>query len=76
MKELFCNRTSSVVVHGRKVSVLQGTAVKSIPVIQTDISVHKDTGLRRHNEYAWSAKDNRQIILGHKDIDRNSRLCI
>lgn len=76
MEELFCNRTFSIVVHGRKVSVLQGTAVKSIPVIQTDISIHKDTGLRRHNEYAWSAKDNRQIILGHKDVDRNSRLYI
>lgn len=76
MEELFCNGSFSGIVHGRKVSVLQGTAVKSIPVIQTDISIRKDTGLRRHNEYAWFTKDNRQIILGHEDVDRNSCLYV
>lgn len=50
--------------------------MERIHVIQTDISIHKDTGLRKHNEYAWLTTDNRQIILGHEDVDRNSCLYI
>lgn len=75
-KKQFYNRTFSGIIHGRKASVLQGTAVERIHVIQTDISIHKDAGLGKHNEYAWLTIDNRQVILGHEDVDRDSYLYI